>query len=136
MSFSTNVLSTIAECDAVLTVATKEKRGLQYKKSSLDKQKESFSESSTTVDQDLTEIDAKVLALQTIVATLPEGDLKEENKIKLKSAEARQMALSRRDKNYTTVALLSLELDLERVQKESDAIDQFIADINSKKATL
>ena len=84
MAYSMDKLTTVAECDAVLTVAEKEKKNLEFRKTSLERQKESYAANSVEIDADLAATDAEVTALQTVVATLPVGDARDANETRLK----------------------------------------------------
>jgi hypothetical protein len=44
--------------------------------------------------------------------------------------------LAQKDKNYGNVALLMRENGLERIVKEVDAIDTFIASVNTRKLAI
>jgi hypothetical protein len=64
-----------------------------------------------------------------LVASLPVGAAKDDNETRLKR-------LAQNDKNYGSVALLMRENDLERIVKEVDAVNAFIAAINVRKAAI
>jgi len=136
MSYNVALLKTQVECDSLLTIAAKEKGDLEFRNTSLTRQKANYSETSTTVDQDLVAANAEVTALQTVVAALPEGSTKNEQLAKLKRAELKQFLLSQKDKNYGSVSLLVLELDIKRNQKELEEVNAFVTAIQAHKATL
>ncbi len=133
MNFNTTLLTTPSECDTLLTIAAKEDESLEFRKTSLNRQLASYSATGTTVDQDLAATNAEVAALQNIVATLPEGNSRTEQLTKLKRAELKQFLLNQKDKNYGSVSLLGLELDLARTQQELDVVTGFISEINARK---
>lgn len=136
MPYSLSVLTTQIECDSLLTLSQRERNNLAYRKTTLERQKLSFSENSTGVDQDLAAVTAEVNALRILIPTLPDSPTKKESEDKLVRAETRLHFLSRRDQNYSNVSLLTLELDIARVQKEMDEVDAFILDVTTQKATL
>lgn len=136
MSYSVNLLTTKAECDSLLTIAAKDKSDLEFRQSSLVRQKDNYSDTSAAVDQNLLATNAEVAALQSVVASLPEGSAKDDNTTKLKRAELKQFLLNQKDKNYSGVALLTLELDLSRTQKELDETNAFVAVVQAQQALL
>ena len=136
MPYSLDKLTTAAECDAVITVAEKEKKDLSFRKTSLERQKENYAENSVEIDADLLATDAEITALQSVVNTLPPGDARDENEKRLKRLELKKFLLQQRDKDYGGVALLIREFDLERVTKELTEADAFIAAVTQRKAGL
>jgi hypothetical protein len=71
-----------------------------------------------------------------LVASLPAGAAKDDNETRLKRLELKKFLLAQKDKNYSSVALLMRENDLERIIKEVDAVDAFITAVNTRKAAI
>jgi hypothetical protein len=136
MSYSVNLLTTVADCDSVILVAEKEKADLSFKKTSVERQKDTYASNSIGIDADIAATDAEIAALTPVVASLPAGAAKDDNETRLKKLELKKFLLAQKDKNYGSVALLMRENDLERIVKEVDAVDAFIADINTRKLLL
>lgn len=136
MSYSVNLLATVAECDSVLAVADKEKKDLSYRKTSLERQKESYTSNSIEIDADMAATDAEITALQGIVAALPAGSARDDNETRLKRLELKKFLLAQKDKSFGGVALLVREFDLERVNKELTEADAFITAVTDRKANI
>ncbi len=136
MSYSVNLLTTVADCDSVILVAQKEKADLSFKKTSVERQKDTYASNSISIDTDIAAIDAEIAALIPVVASLPAGAAKDDNETRLKKLELKKFLLAQKDKNYGSVALLMRENDLERITKEVDAVDAFIAEINARKVAI
>jgi hypothetical protein len=136
MGYSVNLLTTVADCDSVILVAEKEKADLNFKKTSVERQKDSYASNSISIDADIAAADAEITALASVVASLPPGEARDDNETRLKKLELKRFLLAQKDKNYGSVALLMRENDLERIVKEAAAVDVFIAEINTRKAAL
>jgi hypothetical protein len=136
MSYSLDVLTTTADCDAMISIAQKEKGTLTYRKTTLEWQQANFNENSGDVDQELPAILTEIDFLKAAIATMADGPAKEDKKDKLRKAESRKYTLSKKDKTYGNLALLSLQLEIARVQKEMDEVDIFTQNVTTKKATL
>jgi hypothetical protein len=136
MSYSVNLLTTVADCDSVILVAQKEKADLSFKKTSVERQKDTYANNSISIDADIAATDAEIAALTPVVASLPAGPARDDNETRLKKLELKKFLLAQKDKNYGSVALLMRENDLERIVKEVDAVDAFIAAVNTRKAAI
>ena len=136
MSYSINSVSTITECDALLTMAQKEKSDLDYRKITLNRDKTEALTNGPEVDQELSVISTEITALKAIFSTLPAGDTKDDYEDRIKRAELRKRALTRKEENYGLVAGITLELDIARVEKEMEEINTFITEVTAKRATL
>src|SRR5215203_3727427 len=136
MSYSTNKITSIADCDLLISMAAKDKANLDFKILSDERQKILYSDNSVEIDADLQATLAELAATETIINTLPDGPTREDagkRKIKL---EYRQFLLEERKESHGTVALLEKELDLARLALELSEVNTFIAEVTAKKATF
>jgi hypothetical protein len=78
MSYSVNKITTVADCDLLLAWAVKEKADLNYKKLSEERLTNNYSETSIEIDAELQSVISEIAATETIIATLPEGNSKDE----------------------------------------------------------
>jgi len=135
-NYSVTQLATVVDCDAVLNIATKEQKDLDWKKISIGRQKEMYSENAVEIATELAAKQAELTALDAVIAGLPDGELKDENIKKKKRAEYSIFLLNDRQANYGAVALLEKEYDLQRVLKELEETTVFIAEVEARKAAL
>lgn len=135
-NYSVSQLSTVADCDAALNIAGKEQKDLEWKKLSLERQKESYANNAVEIAAELAAREAELTALDSIIATLPDGELKDENIKKRKRAEYSIFLLNDRKANYGAVAFIAKEYDLQRVQRELEETTAFIAEVTDRKAGL
>jgi hypothetical protein len=126
----------LADCDALLAWAAKEKADLTFKKLSDERMTERFSETSQELDADLQGIIAELQATETIIAALPDGPSKDDQLNKKTRLEYKKFLLETRRASYGTVALLEKQMDLARVEQELTEVDAFIAAVTTQKETL
>lgn len=136
MPYSVNQLSTVADRDAVLNIATKEKKDLEWKKISIERQKETYAENAVEIATELAAKEAELAALDAVIAGLPDGELKEENIKKRRRTEYSIFLLNDRQANYGAVALLEKEYDLQRVMQELAETTVFITEVEARKAAI
>ncbi len=136
MSYSVNKITTVADCDLLLAWAVKEKADLNYKKLSEERLTNNYSETSIEIDAELQSVISEIAATETIIATLPDGNSKEDAIKKKVRLEYRKFLLENRKESYGVVALLEKELDLTNVTQSLAEIDAFTAAITARKAEL
>ena len=134
--YSLNKITTVADCNVLLTSAEKEKSDLTFKQLSVERVAVNYSSTSIEIDAVLQGVVAEISAIDTIIGTLAEGTTKEDLLKKKTRLEYKKFLLENRKESYGSVALLEKELDLERINKELDEVDAFIAIITDHKATL
>jgi len=136
MSYSVNKITTVADCDLLLAWAAKEKADLEFKKLSEERLTNNYSETSIEIDAELQSVITEIASTTTIIATLPEGQSKEEAIKKKVRLEYKKFLLENRKESYGVVALLEKELDLTSVTQTLAEIDTFTTVINVRKAEL
>ena len=134
--YSVTNITTIADCDVLLNMANKEKADLAFKKLSEERLVTNYSTTSVEIDAVLQGVLAEISAVDTIIATLPEGATKENEEKRKVRLEYKKFLLENRKESYGAVALLEKELDLERVNKQLDEVNLFIDAVTAHKATL
>jgi peptidoglycan hydrolase CwlO-like protein len=136
MSYSVNLLSTVDDCDQVLTNANQEKDELLFRQTSLLREQKNLTNSSNEVSEDFQALTTEANALKTVIAALGEGTTKEENKKKLRRAEYRLSLVNDRKAHYNVVTILENEHDLALIQREIEEVDAYIAAITERKAAI
>ena len=136
MSYSISKITTVADCDLLLAWAAKEKADLNFKKLSEERLTDNYSTTSVEIDTELQSVLTEITATETIIATLPAGNSKEEAVKKKVRLEYKKFLLENRKESYGIVALLEKELDLTKVTLELAEIDAFTAAISTRKGEL
>jgi hypothetical protein len=136
MSYSVSNLTQVADCNALLTWAGREKADLAFKKTAEERMTVKFAETSVEIDAILQSVLAELAALDTIIAALPEGTVKDDQ-IKLRTKkEYKKFLLETRRETYGKIALLQKESEVSRLGQEVEEMDVFIAAIEAHRATL
>lgn len=130
------MISTADDCDLLLSLAAKEKGDLDFRKLSLQRQRNSYAETAVEVDAELLAVTAELNALNTMIPTLPNGDAKDDNIGRQKRLELRQFQLTQRKDNYGVVAQLVKEFEQARLDKELLAVQEFTTAVQERKAEL
>lgn len=136
MPYTTTSLTTIADCDLLISLANKVKSDLNYRKISLQRQQSNYAENATEVTSELNAVTAELSALTTIVDSLPDGETKDEQITKKKKAELKQFLLTQKKDEYGSVALVSKEFELARIEQELNEADTFITALTTRKSEL
>ncbi len=134
--YTVSNLTTIADCDVLLTMANKEKADLAFKKLSEERLVTNYSTTSVEIDAVLQGVIAEIAAVDSILAVLPNGPTKDSEEKRKVRLEYKKFLLENRKESYGAVALLEKELDLERVNKQLDEVNLFIDAVTAHKATL
>jgi hypothetical protein len=136
MSYSISGLTTVVDCDVLLTWAGKEKADLEFKKLSEERLTTRYATTSVEVDAILQGVLVELSAVDTIISVLPDGPTKEDEIKKKVKLEYKKFLLENRKESYGAVALLEKQMDLARVEKELEEVNAFITIITDHKATL
>jgi len=136
MSYSISKITSVADCDLLLAWAAKEKADLNFKKLSEERLTNNYSAASIEIDAELQAVITEIASTETVIATLPAGNSKEEAIKKKVKLEYKKFLLENRKESYGVVALLEKELDLTKVTLELNEIDTFTTAITTRKAEL
>ena len=134
--YSLHKITTVADCNVLLTWAEKEKGELLHKHYTVSRLATTFGSTSVEIDSLLQSVIIEININQTAIATMPEGPTKEEYTKKLTRLEYKKFLLEDKKESYGSIALLEKELDLERINKELVEVYAFITTITDHKATL
>jgi hypothetical protein len=136
MNYSVSNLTEVADCNALLTWAGREKADLTFKRTAEERLTVKFAETSVEIDAILQSVLAELAALDTIIAALPDGPIKDDQiKIRTKKEYKRFLLVTRRE-TYGIIALLQKEYEVSVKDQEIEEIDAFIAAIEAHRDTL
>jgi hypothetical protein len=134
--YSIQKLTQVSDCDVLLSWAQREKEDLELKKLNEIKLTKNYSDTSISIETELNSVTVQINTIDSILASLPEGAIKNDNLKKKKRLEYKKFLLEDRKVNYGVVALLEKEADVQRIVKELEELEVFIAAVTQKKATL
>ncbi|MFD2784361.1 hypothetical protein [Hymenobacter rubripertinctus] len=137
MAYPLNLLTTPAECDAVLAAAQTELRDLGVRETVLDAQGDRSSETAATNTADLASQEAVIAALTPVLPTLPVGSRAYFNtEADLRRATQRRDNLLANQLQRGPVAALNRALDLRQVQVQIAEINAFVAEVIARRAAV
>jgi hypothetical protein len=136
MSYSFNSITTVADCDALLLLANREKSEINYSIDTITRRINSMTTSAADLAADLAEVQAKLATVETIIASLPDGEAKEEAITERMGYEYRLRVLNDRMDNYGAIALLRRENELEVQNAALDRQEIFITEIQNRRAQI
>jgi hypothetical protein len=135
MAFSVNLLTTPAECDALLATKQRERTGLVNRLNNLQFQLDNWDDA-TSATTELTATQALIAGLTPVVAALADGDDKRRNQNMLNRYETRANNLTSKVENYGTTALLEKELDRDTLTGDIATLDTFVAAVTASRNKL
>ena len=136
MNYSFTLLKSKEDCDAMISIATKNKEALEYKKLTLQHKKNISTGNAVEIEAELQSVNAEIAALETVIASLPDGDTKKDQVSKKTKLEFKKFILSERKESYGVLSLLDTEVDIGCIDKDVEEIDAFIAGLGDRKAEL
>jgi hypothetical protein len=136
MEYFVNRLTTVADCDLLLSLAAKEKDDLTFRKLSLERQQANYAENAVEIDTELQAATAELTALDTIIAALQEGELKDDNITRQKRLQLKVFLLNDKKGSYGSVALLEKQFDVAKVITNLEEADAYIGALQARKAQL
>jgi hypothetical protein len=136
MAYTVSLLTTVADCNSVIALAQKDKKNYEHKKDNLLFAKENSQENSSERQAKLLILNSEITMLQSVIAGLPEGEMKEEAITDLMRKQTAQRVLSSANNTATPVSLLDSELEIARLDQNISETLNFIAEVEAHKATL
>ena len=136
MDYSINNLTKVADCEVLLTWAAREKADLDFQRFTDERSTAKFTRTSQEIDAALQGVLSELGALETVLATLPAGLVRDEAEDKKIRLEYKKFVLDNRREHYGIIALIQKESELVRVDREIVEVDTFIEALRAKKETL
>lgn len=136
MEYSVHNLTEVTDCDSLLTWAQNEKGSLNLKSLNETSLINKYSTTSIDIAATLEGVLAEISAADIVIAALPAGAARTDAENRKKRLEYQKFLLENRKANYGFVALLQKQSDLQRIQKEIEAVDSFIEAIKDRKNVL
>ena len=136
MSYSISKLTTTAECDATIAIATERKDDLLFQQTALHRDLTGQDKSVASTNATLVAVNAQIAGFNAAIATMADGEAKKGLQSKLRRLNDQKENLEERLAKGGTTAFLETELDAELSRKQVEEIDAFIATINQRKSEL
>jgi hypothetical protein len=130
------MLTTRADCQALIDIANAEKEAADYRKTGLIRQRQSASINAAEIEAELLSVNAELATLQPLLDTLPESPFKVDTLRKFKKSEYKKFLLEQRKDNYGALALLEKEYNIACVDESILETDAFITALTERMNAL
>ena len=136
MAFSLNLLTTRAQCDAVLAYAQAKLGLLNYHDSQTGRRTDNLTTSATKDSSELTGLNAYITAMTPVIATLPAGKDRDKQTNDLRLKTDRRDTLVARQNQVGPEALVEAELDSTLVDAQLPLVQDLVTQVTAHRATL
>lgn len=137
MSYTLDMLSTKADCTALITMAETEKRTLNFRKEAEILQTQNATQTTQGIIEDLASVNQELDSIVPFFGTLTPGSkLYAETEAKIKRLEFKKYLLDKRQVNYGPIKLVDRQYDLECIEQNIAATDTYIAALMARRDEL
>lgn len=136
MSFSISKLTLVQDCDELLAWAAEERADLDYRKITVERLIERYGRTSVEIESELITINAQIDASNLVLASLTDPDLIKKEEDNRTRYVYKKFVLENRKESYGAIVLLEKELDYERILREINEVDAFVAMVTAHRDTL
>ncbi len=136
MAYSVELLGSIADCDTLLKKLEKEKEDLDFRTIQVTRQRKIYAANSVDIAADLQAVEGEITTLTAMLATLAEGDRKEDTITDLDRAKLRKRLLLDRQKDYGSIALIERELELAMAAAQLAEVTAAIEAVTTQKGKI
>ena len=137
MALSVNLLTTVAQCDAIIAVLDDRLRVITKREGDFDYQRDNATDDATGVSARLTRLASKIAELTASLAALPAGtDEHRRTDEELTDAQYEQKKLTFRQQDRGPVYLVLREIDVEEAQSRHSSLEASRAAVVARKAQL
>lgn len=136
MLYQTNVIETIAQCDLLIAETRDEINGLILKKSTYEGQIANNSNLANVIPTQIVDLDTLIAAKQ--IQLQAETETVERNTIQMEinRLSNKKMSYENRLENFAGSNLLDKQLDVAKIEKTLEALNDFKTMLETRKADL
>ncbi len=128
--------TTVAECDAAIAAFIKRQKELVRKQVTLAGQKESYSETSETIANQIEDLKKDIASYRQRLESGPGVKETDDLEDKLATAEYQLHRVLRRERNYGRPGYAGKEFDLDLLDYSVEKAAEFIQAVEARKAQL
>ncbi len=136
MAYSLTNLTSVADCDLLIGMLTKEQEDLVFQKVVQTKRADDLSDNSVDFQTDLISVQGELDIIEGVIAALPNGPQKEKQLTARLALELRLRRLNERKDNYGPVGLINAQYQIEVLDLTLTAINNLIADVQTRRAQI
>lgn len=136
MNYSFTLIKSKADCDTLINMTNQGIEDLAFRKISLERQRRNATMTSIELETELLSVNAEIAALESVIASLPEGTTKTDTIFKKKKLEYKVLLITERKSNYGVVSLIDKEFDIGCIEKQLEEANAFITAVTEHKNSL
>jgi hypothetical protein len=136
MAYTLTSLTQVTDCDTLLAMAAKDKKSYEHKIRNLNFDLENSQQSAAERQAKLLIVNSEIAMLDNVIASLAEGQMKEDYITTRMRKLTTQRVLSTPGNSLTPVSRLDDELEIARLNLQITETEAFIAAVEAHKATL
>lgn len=136
MNYTVSHLTTRPDCQALLDIANAEKSDLAYRKAGLQRQQQTSTVTSFSIQTDLAAVNAEVSALEMVLNAIPPGPTYDDTQVRITKARHKKFLLEQRKGNYGPISLVEKEYDIACIDQALSETDAFIVSITARMDEL
>jgi hypothetical protein len=136
MNYSVSLLTTRPDCQALIDIATTDKRGLLYRREGLERNSQSATLNAAETEAELTAVTADIASLEAVINGLPDGPTRDVLILRYKKADVKKTLLEGRKEKYGVLSLLQRENDIACIDQDVIEIDAFITALTDRMNAL
>jgi hypothetical protein len=136
MDYSLEKLTTVAECDALLELAVKDKESAERRRRNLGESIDTFGERTGDYSSELESVETLLETYAVAHEALPEGKNKMTIFLQIKRLEARKAQLDKIVTGYNVNSLIGKQADFNVLDSQVPAIDALIAAVQARRTAL
>ncbi len=132
MQYTFTSLLSKEDCNGLLAIATEQKASLEFRKLSLVRSRATSSGNVQEIDADLQTLAGQITISESIIASIPDGEVKVKEKVKLLGLQYRKAVLEQRKNSHGVIAVLETEFDIGCTDNNIAEIDVFLNGITNR----
>jgi hypothetical protein len=136
MAYSLTNLTSVADCDLLIGMLTKEQEDLVFQQVVQTKRADDLSDNSVDFQTDLISVQGELDIIEGVIAALPNGPQKEKQLTAKLALELRLRRLNERKDNYGPVGLINAQYQIEVLDLTLSSINNLIADVQTRRAQI
>jgi hypothetical protein len=136
MAYSLSNLTSVADCDLLIGMLTKEQEDLVFQQVVQTKRADDLSDNSVDFQTDLISVQGELDIIEGVIAALPNGPQKEKQLTAKLALELRLRRLNERKDNYGPVGLINAQYQIEVLDLTLSSINNLIADVQTRRAQI
>ena len=136
MVFQTNLITLASEADALISMAQREKRTLANRIETAIIRNVNSTENSAELSAEITSTEAALASSNALLATLPDGPVKEQQVTRKIELDLRLRKLTINGNKAGAIAILESEFDTDSMERQVSGANEFIAAVTARKAQI